>query len=313
MRGGVFGSRYSNDFTPVMSYSETVNELEHYKGSRYVQSIVGKDSFIQAKRFLQQGRTVLYIGTPCQIAGLRGFLHKDYENLYTVDLICHGVCPTRYFKEEVAEIKRQKGIKELSDIRFRGNDGNNFCLTFWSNKRSSNSAKRIYKGRGYEQYYLAGFLMGVSLRENCYDCDYARPERISDITIGDFIGLGKETPFKYPAQNVSSVTLNTEKGKAFYNQVLKAFAELISIERKYEERLKYKHSLVIPFPRHKLNKEFRDSYLQVGYVKAIRKTLRSSIRFNICMHYLSFWTYIYRVPRKLYRIVKKLVYSKLLS
>lgn len=184
LHGVVFGSRYNENLTPVMTYTESLEELEHFKGSRYVQSVMGENTMKEVRDFLKRGRVVLFIGTPCQVAGLQTFLHKKYKTLYTVDLICHGVCPTAYFIDEIGEISRQEGLKNLSDVRFRGNDGNNFCLTFWSDKSSL-----MYKRRGMESYYLSGFLLGVSMRENCYSCSYARPERISDITIGDFIGL----------------------------------------------------------------------------------------------------------------------------
>lgn len=107
-KGVVFGSRYDEQFTPIITYTERLEELEYFKGSRYVQSIVGNDTLLKAKDFLNFGRFVLFIGTPCQIAGLKSFLRKDYDNLITVDLICHGVCPTKYFEEEVAYICKKK-------------------------------------------------------------------------------------------------------------------------------------------------------------------------------------------------------------
>ena len=99
--GVVFGSRYNESLVPIMTFTERLEELEHFKGSRYVQSLVGNDTYKQVKNFLLDDRQVLFIGTPCQIAGLKSFLRKEYQNLITVDLICHGVCPTRYFTEEV--------------------------------------------------------------------------------------------------------------------------------------------------------------------------------------------------------------------
>lgn len=304
--GVVFGSRYDKELTPIMTYTEKLEELERFKGSRYVQSIVDKDTFRQVKQFLNNDRYVLFVGTPCQIAGMKAYLRKPFEKLYTVDLICHGVCPTKYFKEEVKEILRQNNLSNLSDIRFRGNDGHNYCLTFWSNKRLDNSCQMVYKGIGYEQYYLAGFLLGVSMRENCYTCNYARPERVSDITIGDFIGLGTTTPFNHHPQggNESSITINTEKGTTLYKEILTHSPELVSFEREYTERLEYKPSLVHPFERHKLNAIFRERYTTMGYVKAIRKTLKKEVMLHRMNRILNYWTLMYRVPRKIYRIVK---------
>ena len=298
--GVVFGSRYDEQFTPIITYTEQLEELECFKGSRYVQSIVGNDTLLKVKDFLKSGRFVLFIGTPCQIAGLRSFLRKDYDNLITVDLICHGVCPTKYFEEEVAYICKKKRIKNLADVRFRGNDRKNFCLSFWTSKRTGNS-HCVYNKPAYTQYYFAGFLLGVSLRENCYQCKYARPERISDITIGDFIGLGKETPFNYSKRNISSVTLNTSKGEAFYQEVSRHTDILMNVQREYAERLKYKPSLIEPFHKHKLNSVFREQILQVGYLKAIRQTLKTFVWKHKIRNIINYWRYLYRIPRKIMR------------
>lgn len=140
--GVVFGTAYDDNFIPRVTYTETIEGLEAFKGSKYVQSIISPDTFKQVKDFLRNGRFVLYVGTPCQIAGLKTFLRKDYDNLITIDLICHGVCPTKYFKEEVDYLVNKHQIEGLSDVRFRGNDGNNFALTLWDkvigNKRDNN-------------------------------------------------------------------------------------------------------------------------------------------------------------------------------
>ena len=300
--GVVFGSRYDKQFTPIITYTEVLDELEHFKGSRYVQSIIGNDTLIEVRTFLKSGRFVLFVGTPCQIAGLKAFLRKDYENLVTIDLICHGVCPTKYFKEEVTYICEKKRIKKLVDVRFRGNDRKNYRLSFWTGERTGKS-RCVYNKSAYTQYYFAGFLLGVSLRENCYRCRYARPERVSDITIGDFIGLGKEIPFNYSKRNVSSVTLNTSKGVAFYQEVSRYTDILMNIQREYAERLKYKPSLIEPFHKHELNFLFRELVLQIGYLKAIRQTLKTFIWKQKVKNVINYWRYLYRVPRKIIKVI----------
>ena len=280
--GVVFGSRYNESLVPIMTFTERLEELEHFKGSRYVQSLVGNDTYKQVKNFLLDDRQVLFIGTPCQIAGLKSFLRKEYQNLITVDLICHGVCPTRYFTEEVDYLSNKFKLKDISDARFRGNDGNNFRLTLWNKARRKlfprdNYREKLLRLSESQQFYIWGFLLGVTLRENCYACKYARPERISDITIGDFIRLGKEVPFDYPKANVSSVTINTEKGNAFYKSVSESNDMLINVERNYEERLEYKPSLVEPFHRHPLNVKFKSNYPVYGFVLSVRKVLHKEM------------------------------------
>ena len=286
--GVVFGSQYNESLVPIMTYTEHLEELEYFKGSRYVQSKVGNDTFIQVKKFLLDNRQVLFIGTPCQIAGLKSFLRKDYPNLITVDLICHGVCPTKYFTEEIDYLSRKYKLENIADARFRGNDGNNY-------------REKLLRLSESQQFYIWGFLLGVTLRENCYSCKYARPERISDITIGDFIGLGEQVPFEYPKGNVSSVTINTKKGDVFYKFVSESSKTLKNVERNYEERLEYKPSLVEPFHRHPLSAKFVEEYKKEGYVMAIRQTLNGFLLKRQIKLYLNYWTYTYRVPRKLYK------------
>lgn len=311
--GVIFGSRYDDNMNPVMSYTENMVDLDYYKGSRYVQSVVGDDTFKNVLRFLKEGRTVLFIGTPCQVAGLLCYLRKPYDNLITIDLICHGVCPSSYLKEEVNFLSRKCKIKDIADIRFRGNDGNNFRLTLWDKDkrklfpRNSYFQKITYSDES-QQYYIKGFLLGVTMRENCYSCKYARPDRISDITIGDFIGLGKTVHFDYSPRNVSAVLLNSKKGEDFYHKVSENNLDLKNFERNYSERLNYKPSLVHPFERHPLNSSFKELYLKEGYVKAIRIVLNKELRKERIEYLKRMPIVLLKKPvRPFYRIIKTIV------
>ena len=95
----VYGSRFNKDFQATAFGTSNIRDIELFKGSKYVQSLIGHDTFKKIKTQLDRNEYVVFIGTPCQIAGLKGFLHREYENLLTVDLICHGVCPSDYLKE----------------------------------------------------------------------------------------------------------------------------------------------------------------------------------------------------------------------
>ena len=115
--GVVFGASMNRDLKVEHIFIEKETELFRLRGSKYVQSIIG-ETYKQAQSFLRQGRMVLFSGTPCQIAGLRNFLHKDYENLCTVDLICHGVPSPRVFEDYKRYIENI--IKEtITCIEFR--------------------------------------------------------------------------------------------------------------------------------------------------------------------------------------------------
>ena len=312
--GVIFGSMYDKDLNPIITWTDKLEDLEYYKGSRYVQSKVGGDTYKQAKKFLNEGRQVLYIGTPCQIAGLYGFLKKPYDNLVTVDLICHGVSPTTYLKQEIAYLSDKFCLKGIADARFRGNDGNNYRLTLWNKARRklfprNNYRQKIFDEDFLDDCYLQGFLKGISLRENCYSCNYARPERISDITIGDFIGLGTKSPFNFPKANVSSITTNTLKGEQFLADVMQDNRELQVIQRDYEERLSYRPSLMEPFKRDERNQEFRSLLLKEKFPVAIREVLKNEMKKELRRR-LIHSTLAYRAFRRLVRVMKKMILHK---
>lgn len=309
--GVVFGSRYDQYLNPIITWTDRSNELDCFKGSRYVQSQVASDTFIKVRKFLNDGRLVLFIGTPCQVAGLLSFLHRDYDCLITCDLICHGVSPSVYLKQEVSFLSESYCIDEISDIRFRGNDGNDFRMTLWDkdNQRlfpRNNIFQKIMRTDYKEDYYLQAFLQGISLRENCYDCNYSKPSRISDITIGDFIGLGEKEKFGYKSHcNISSVTTNTEKGYLFLRQVADRTNTLQLIERNYSERLEYKPSLVEPFPKSKFYHSFREDYKSNNFPIAIRKALANYMKAEYIRMLIRRYS-VKRIIRLIYRNLRSL-------
>lgn len=134
-KGVVFGTRFDENWTPKTMYASTIEEVNAFKGSKYVQSIIANNTFKQIKEYLISGRYVMYIATPCQIAGLISYLNKDYDKLITVDLICHGVCPPSYFKAELNYLKQTHSFKDLTDIRFRYNGRYTFRLTLWNKRK----------------------------------------------------------------------------------------------------------------------------------------------------------------------------------
>lgn len=293
-KGVFFGTRYDNKFIPQVLPTDKFGDIEAYEGSKYVHSFVGNSIYNNVKKLLEEKKNVLFIGTPCQISGLKAVVGKNYDNLLTVDLICHGTCSYSYLRNEVNLLMQRKKIKKITNIRFRGNDNNNYKLTLW------NGDKRVYTSRF--NYYMHGYLNSVILRDNCYSCDYARPERISDITIGDFIGLGADVPFKYSTENVSVVMINTDKGKKAWSEFKKHNSNLRCIKREYEERLKYGPSLRYPVARTSESDCFKEKYIKYGYDKAIRCALR---KYMVKMKILFLIRAPYKMILKIYEMVIK--------
>lgn len=185
---------------------------------------------------------VLFIGVPCQVAGLYGFLKKDYANLTTVDIICHGMPPAAYLEQHINSIERRKK-EHTYKLFFRDPKYYTYTFTLYNK-----AAKAFYKKKVLNtDNYQLGYHKALIYRENCYQCHYARSERISDLTIGDFSGLGKCTSFEYDKHNVSCILQNTDKGA----NLLKAIGEQIyKEERPKDEAFEYEKQLKSPSVKH---------------------------------------------------------------
>ena len=194
--GVVFGARFNEDWEVIHDYTETIEGLEPFRGSKYVQSVIG-DNFIKAKRFLTDGRKVLFSGTPCQIAGLKKYLRKEYTNLLTVDIICHGVPSSlvwRKYKNEI--IKLANSCENLSDsimlnnVNFRDkkNGWKDYQCTY-SVVNTFDNKKTNFTYEHFQDPYMRLFISNYSLRPSCYDCPSKAGKSGSNITLGDCWGI----------------------------------------------------------------------------------------------------------------------------
>ena len=200
--GVVFGARFNDQWEVVHDYTETLEGIEPFMRSKYVQSRIG-DTFKQAKQFLEQGRQVLFVGTPCQIGGLKAYLHKEYDNLLMVDFICHGVPSPKIWKKYVEETVR--GDKLLS-FNFRDkSDGwnSNQCII-------AATTTTITRAKLMDNPFFRGFRKEIYLRPSCYMCQFRTYHRISDFTIADFWGVDQRCPSMYDNKGTSIVFIHTQ-------------------------------------------------------------------------------------------------------
>ena len=218
--------------------------------SKYVQSYIGV-AYQQALADLKENRQVLFTGTPCQIAGLKGFLGKSYDSLYCVDIICHGVPPMQYLREHIVAVMGEKPVEELT---FRGGD-QDFRLNVTS------AGTKVYSKDKNRDAYFYAFMKSATYRENCYACHYARSARISDITIGDFWGLRSGTLVTQQTGNISVVLINTLKGKSLLESIR---PELVLEERTLQEAVKGNPQLRRPTIKHKRRNAFLRAYVRTG-------------------------------------------------
>lgn len=204
--GMVFGARFDDNWNVVHDYTETVDGLKAFRGSKYVQSVIS-DCYQKAEVFLKAGREVMFSGTPCQIAGLKHYLRKDYANLLSVDIACHSVPSPFIWQEYLKGIK----TKDIADINFRDKrkGWERYGLSIANNKGSA------FFQEHDSNSYMQLFLHGITVRPSCFDCPAKDGRSGADITLGDCWGILKMVP-GYPnvQQGVSFVICNTEKGQA---------------------------------------------------------------------------------------------------
>lgn len=208
--GVVFGASYDNEFNVVHTYIDNISELHRFRGSKYVLSNMG-NSYAKVKSFLEEGRIVLFTGTPCQIAGLNCFLGKSYDNLYMQDLVCHGVPMQNIWKKYLDYRKKLDGATP-KDILFRDK----------ANGWSKFEMKFLYEDSSYSAFhgddlFMKLFLKNYSLRESCYACKFKGLNRIADITLADFWGIKHVCEEMYDGKGTSLVMINSEKGKELFD------------------------------------------------------------------------------------------------
>lgn len=239
-----------------------IDDINKILGSKYVQSNVFK-CFQKIKEKLISGKNILFAGTPCQVAGLKGFLGKDYDNLYTIDLICHGVPNNKIFQNYIEFLEQKKNIKIL-DIKFRdksfgwGLNGKIEAL------RTNSGKTQTIPFCHFESSYYTLFKNGYLYRENCYSCPFAQKNRIGDITIGDFWGVEDEMPkFKRKSRRgVSCIIINTRRGEKLINDwgsnIKKFSTDFVKISR-------HNNQLNVPTKKPSENDKLIKEYEKNGY------------------------------------------------
>ncbi len=239
--GVVFGAAFDNDYNVQHIYIEDVNELNQLRSSKYMQSQI-RDSFVQAKTFLDTGRKVLFTGTPCQIAGLKAFLHKDYPNLYTQDIICHGVPSPKVWQKYLSSVNTEN--KKIDKISFRSkrNGWKNYGLEI------TYADDTDYFCEFKQNAYSKAFLNNLCLRPSCYKCAFKNAKPFSDITLADYWGVDIVSPHLDDDRGLSAVMVNSKKGEElFFNK-----SENLNVEDlDFSVITKHNPSLVTPSYMHK--------------------------------------------------------------
>lgn len=242
------------------------------KGSKYVQSDM-HSIMQQIKIDLVNGIWVLFIGTPCQVAGLKTFLRKPYANLYTADFVCHGVPSQQMFNDIVSKDYPLFGQQE-SSVGFRFKDDG--TESKYGIKLIDANGTQSYKEVFPQSRYVAGFLSGMFYRESCYQCHYAKGERVSDITLGDYWDREhRYADIKQKQNGLSMVMVNTPIGQLLFDEV----SEMITTRYVSTETLQKRNGqLAKPMRKHQAYERFRYIYMNDGYTASNAQMLDDEIR-----------------------------------
>lgn len=215
--GTVFGCVMDSEFNVFQKAAADADSLSQMRGSKYVQSDT-MNTYLEAEVLLRKGQPVLYTGTPCQIAGLKSYLGEDYANLYTIDLVCHGVPSPELFKQHInwLESRCQGKLNSYyfrSKMKARGQDNLYYYFYYYEN------FKKFKHGPANLDPYFNAFRKKYTYRESCYLCPFACGERCGDFTIGDYWKVEKYHPELKGTPGVSILCINSDNGMALFKDI----------------------------------------------------------------------------------------------
>lgn len=270
-RGGYFCGAVYNDGGAEHSICNNIDELYRFQGSKYVHSNV-KDVYKEVEILLKDGKEVLFTGTPCQVAALRSYLRKEYDKLYCIDIVCHGVPNKKVLGNRIKAIEKVHG-KKVIDIRFRDkqSDQHNTCMKYTFEDGTS------YNCSEFADAYIRSFESNYILRDNCFNCTYKKSERCSDITIADFWGYApQKLKFHSYRKGTSLMIINSEKGNKLFNEITRYCT--IDSSRDFDYAVKGNRNLKAPQIKPNDYDLFWERYLHGETLEDLQKEFYPSIK-----------------------------------
>lgn len=280
-----------------------------FQNSKYVHSDT-KDVFKNIAEVLKKDNKVLFIGLPCQVAGLQRYLQVkkiDDTKLMTVDLVCHGTTPNKFLIEHIKYIEQKKN-KNAQELRFRDP---NFGTQYFVFSLYENNKVFYHKRVNRNDYYQIGYHSGISYRDNCYTCKYATNTRMGDISLADFSGVGSIDPCNYTGRNVSCILINTDKGKELIAD-MKADDYIYCESRPIEEELNTEGQLHRPTAVTNERKIFLHSYeleksFELAMKEAARKIcVKNELKYFLCIEKIKNMISCY-MPSNVKKLIKRLL------
>lgn len=256
-KGVIYGCVLTDDFDAVHIRAVSKQDRDRMRRSKYIQSRLN-DTYKSVKRDLDCGRQVLFSGTSCQVAGLKGFLGKEYGNLICIDIVCHGVPSPKVWQSYLLWQEKKHGAK-VRTVNFRNKTDfgwrDHVETLYFENGRTVNS-----------KVFTTLFYGHCVLRPSCYRCPYKAVMHPGDITIADYWGIENAAPELDDNKGVSLVLINNEKGVAVFNIVKDQLRwKKTKLEDSMQEPLK------APFPAPNNRKNFWNDFLNGSFNYAAKK------------------------------------------
>lgn len=270
--GIVFGAKFDDGFRVVHDFADNIDDLSKFQGSKYVQSDV-RESYVKAKNFLDEGKRVLFTGTPCQIGGLKAFLRKDYDNLICQDIICHGV-PSPMVWDKYLKFREQRAISKSKDIFFRNKD---FGWKRYSVKFNFENNSKYVESLD-KDLYMISFVKNASLRPSCFNCAFKTEDRQADITLADFWGIENILPEMYDNKGTSLVIVHSQKGKKIFDNL---FEKIDFYEVDFKKAIFYNSAMIKSVPYNSIRKIFLREITDKTFDKTVNKYLGDKLLLKI--------------------------------
>ena len=269
--GVVFGACFDEKWDVIHDYTETKQGIERFRGSKYVQSNIG-DSYKKVFKFLKDGRKVLFSGTPCQNAGLKNFLRKEYDNLLTIEVVCHGVPSPLVWRSYIEYVNPNKREISYINLRDKSRGWKKYSYLIKSGE------ERLVDEFASSSLYLLGFSLNLTLRPSCYRCSAKGLRSGADITLADCWGVHDIKDIIDDNKGISAILVNSNKGKLILDKILSNRKELT-----YDFIKKHNPSVFKSTKEPYCSKTFWGLFMKYGIksVGIVRDRLHKNIWFRI--------------------------------
>lgn len=294
----VVGALQNKDFSVTLNLASSLEEITPFKNSKYVFSECYK-LYPQLREALICGEKILIVGVSCQIAAMRNLYEKYTDQIVFVEILCHGMVPYSYLQQHVKSIEQRLQKKAFS-MNFRAPEAHTYTYTFSLYDKDGKSFYAAKKTDG--DTYQIGFSTAVNYLESCYHCHFAKRERVGDIILCDFYGLGKKVPFQHNLHEVSCIITVTDKGQEFVNKVFETNVLFVE-ERPLSEAIAGNPRLKISNPKTKKRLEFEKNIVNCNgdYESAIAPIAADYMKMQNRSHLYYHWQGLKYRLRQLFR------------